>query len=76
MVPDYRYWRRMQRPYYPYGNIPPNPESPYGYPRVPFWGPQMSKENELKMLEEEEAMLEDALEDLRKRKKELQKEVK
>lgn len=63
-----RYWRRWHRvyppPWFPYEDIPPNPD----------WR-LMSKEDELKMLEEEEAMLEDTLEELRKRKKEIQKEV-
>lgn len=55
-------------------DIPPNPEYPY-QGRGPFLPQPMSKEDELKMLEEEEAVLEDELEELRKRKKELKMEV-
>ena len=51
-------------------DIPPNPEhSNLG--RRPFWSESMLKDDELKMLEEEEAMLEDELVELRKRKKKL-----
>ena len=79
----YKYqWHHRQHHYpwwdrYPDDDIPPIPEPPYGFPeRRPYWIPRWTKEDELKMLEEEEQALEDELEMLRKRKEELKKEVK
>ena len=77
----FRSWRgRRGYPpwWYPEVNIPPPPyEDFYDFPgRGPYPYPRLSREDELKMLEEEEMMLEEELEALRKRKEELKKEVK
>ena len=80
----YRYWRHHSGRHcyppwwYPEVNIPPPPnEDFYDIPeRGPVPPRRLSKEDEMKMLEEEEMMLREDLEALKKRKDELRKEVK
>ena len=71
------YWRHLPPWWHPNYDVPPIPEPPYGdSPRPIYLGPGLTKDDELRLLEEEEMALMDELDDVQKRIKKLKKELK